>query len=362
MARRDIRRMLMTPKRQIKDRPWAVPALMALVLVAGLGLGLGIGMLSGNGSTEYQQDETVLDRPPRPVEEAVPQLPDPQAGLLTPVPRARPGGAADEFRAPEPTPEPELAAIPPAPIPEPSVLKGLPAWKIHAVPAPRMDGRPMIAIVIDDMGIDKRRTARVSALPGPLTLSWLTYAEDLKAQTQAARRGGHEMMLHVPMEPMGEKYDPGPDVLEVKLSAEEIMRRLTWGLDRFDGYVGINNHMGSRFTAHAPGMEVVMRELGRRGLLFMDSVTTQKSVAPAIAQRHGIAFAARNVFLDNERDLQAVRTQLGKLEAHARKHGAAIAIGHPYDETIQALAGWLPGLASRGFVLVPVSTIVAARH
>lgn len=355
----------MTPKRQIKDRPWAVPALMALVLVAGLGLGLGIGVLSGGGDSE--QAETVLDRPPRPVEEIAPQLPDPQAGLLT-VPRARPGGAADEFRAPElapaperaePEPEPELAAI--APVPEP-VSKGLPAWKVHAVPAPRTDGRPMIAIVIDDMGIDKRRTAQVGALPGPLTLSWLTYADDLKVQTQAARRGGHEMMLHVPMEPMGDKYDPGPDVLEVKLSAEEIRRRLTWGLDRFDGYVGVNNHMGSRFTANAPGMEVVMRELGRRGLLFMDSVTTQKSVAPELAQRHAIPFAARNVFLDNEQSVQAVRTQLGKLEAHARKHGAAIAIGHPYDETIQALAGWLPGLAQRGFVLVPVSTIVAARH
>nr|CAM75020.1 Protein of unknown function DUF610 [Magnetospirillum gryphiswaldense MSR-1] len=216
----------------------------------------------------------------------------------------------------------------------------------------------MIAVVIDDLGVDRKRSERVTTLPAPLTLAWMTYADNLRPITQAARQRGHELMVHVPMQPQSESYDPGPDVLEVGLPTEELRRRLRWGLSRFDGFVGINNHMGSRFTADRAGMNVVMDEIRARGLLFLDSVTTQKSVAPDLARQYGVPFAARHVFLDNEMTVSAVRGQLAKTEAYARKYGAAIAIGHPHDGTIEALAGWLPGLEAKGFVLVPVTTIV----
>src|SRR6185437_13581416 len=114
---------------------------------------------------------------------------------------------------------------------------------------PAMRGRARVAIVIDDLGMDRRRTERTIALKGPLTLSFLAYADDLPHLTEAAHRAGHELLVHVPMEPMSRAEDMGPNGLAVALSHDELMRRLRWDLDRFDGYVGINNHMGSRFTS-----------------------------------------------------------------------------------------------------------------
>jgi uncharacterized protein len=385
VSRREIRRMLMESKRApTHHKPWAVSLLMALVLLGGVGLGVGAGygILSARSerqeSRAWEQAEMQVDRPPRrdemlaapaanpePPPEPVPEKFDP----LIPVPMPRPGGLADDGFDPEMAddgpavaarpamiPPPQLAALPlPAPVPDPG---GKPAWVRYAVPSPAVGNRPMIAVVIDDLGVDRKRSERVTTLPAPLTLAWMTYADNLRPITQAARQRGHELMVHVPMQPQSESYDPGPDVLEVGLPTEEVRRRLRWGLSRFDGFVGINNHMGSRFTADRAGMNVVMDEIRARGLLFLDSVTTQKSVAPDLARQYGVPFAARHVFLDNEMTVSAVRGQLAKTEAYARKYGAAIAIGHPHDGTIEALAGWLPGLEAKGFVLVPVTTIV----
>lgn len=389
MSRREIRRMLMESRRApTHHKPWAVSLLMAVVLLGGVGLGIaaGYGILSARSERQeshaWEQAEMQVDRPPRREEMLATPAPNPepppepvpeQFDPLIPVPMPRPGGLADDgfdpeaennipavpvmpaVAAPSPAPPPAQLAALPLPAPDPG---GKPAWIRYAVPSPSVGNRPMIAVVIDDLGVDRKRSERVTTLPAPLTLAWMTYAENLRPITQAARQRGHELMVHVPMQPQSESYDPGPDVLEVGLSADEVRRRLRWGLSRFDGFVGINNHMGSRFTADRAGMNVVMDEIRARGLLFLDSVTTQKSVAPDLARQYGVPFAARHVFLDNEMTVSAVRGQLAKTEAYARKYGAAIAIGHPHDGTIEALSGWLPGLEAKGFVLVPVTTIV----
>lgn len=364
MSRRDIRRMLTTPKKGLKDHPVAVPALMGAVLLVGVGLGVGIGLVAtGPSKPPATIPAESLDRPAR-HEDVAAVAADDRFRPIAPMPLPRPGGAADDGYRPEgqedPPPQVQEASVPLI-LPQPPVSPATPdtpAWRRFAVAAPRTAGQPMIAVVLDDMGVDKKRSVRTLALRAPLTLAFMTYAEDLEHETAAARQRGHELMLHVPMQPQGEAYDPGPDVLEVGLSSEEIRRRLNWGLDRFEGFVGVNNHMGSRFTADAAGMRVVMEELRRRGLLFLDSVTTDKSVAPEAARRAGVPFAARNVFIDNEQSVAAVKAQLAKVEAYARKHGAAIAIGHPHDATIEALSAWLPTLEAHGFVLVPLTAIV----
>jgi polysaccharide deacetylase 2 family uncharacterized protein YibQ len=137
-----------------------------------------------------------------------------------------------------------------------------------------------------------------------------------------------------------------------------LARRIDWALSRFDGYVGINNHMGSRFTASDSGMAALFAELHRRGLLFLDSRTTVATLGDAMAARFDVPFARRNVFLDNETASAAVDVALAKVEADARRNGFAIAIGHPHDGTVAALAAWLPTLRERGFMLVPISQIV----
>jgi hypothetical protein len=219
----------------------------------------------------------------------------------------------------------------------------------------------MIAVIIDDMGLDRRRSEQILKLPGPLTVSLMSYAADPVRQANEVHAHGHELMMHVPMEPLADGIDPGPGVLTDALATDALRRQVDEDLDRFPGYVGINNHMGSKFTAFAPGMQVVMEELRRRGLLFIDSLTTEHSVGLALARREGVPTAGRNVFLDNAADPAAIQSQLAKLEELARHHGNAIAIGHPRDATIRALTAWLPTLDGKGLVLVPVTAVVQAR-
>jgi len=271
--------------------------------------------------------------------------PDPVAPSLAPAP------------AVAPQPQRQVAALPPPP----QARAGEPPWLRYAVPAAAAAGRPRIAIVIDDLGLDKRRTERTITLPGPLTLSFMAYADDLPRMTEEAHQAGHELLVHVPMEPLSRAEDMGPNGLAVGLAPDEVLRRLRWDLARFDGYVGINNHMGSRFTRDAPAMEPVIAELKSRGLLFLDSRTIGNSAGADLARRMGVPNATRDVFLDNEVHADAIAERLAEVEQLARRHGSAIAIGHPHDATLDELQAWIRGLAQKGFELVPVSAIVRER-
>ena len=271
------------------------------------------------------------------------------------------------FKLPTPTaPKEEARPDPPdapdAPDAEQPVAPALPAWRRFAVPASGVGDRPMIAVIIDDMGVDLPGSAQAIALPGPLTLSFLPYASELTRQLDAARRAGHELMLHVSMAPVSSRTDTGPNVLAADLGARELIRRLDWALGRFSGYVGVNNHMGSGFTTDVDAMALVLGELRRRGLLFVDSRTTTRSVAPQTAQILDLPFAERDVFIDDEAAPDVVAAQLLKTERIARRDGTAIAIGHPRQITLAALRRWLPSLAGRGFALAPVSAVVARRR
>ena len=234
----------------------------------------------------------------------------------------------------------------------------LPPWLRNAVPFELDDTKAKIVIVMDDLGLNKRRARRTVALPGPLTLSYMAYAEDLDRQIQHARAAGHEMMLHIPMEPRSATIDPGPNVLLSGLPREELLKSIYWNLDQTDKVVGINNHIGSRFTSDLEGMRTVTEVLNERGLLFLDSVTSSSSVAHVAAEGAGIPFAVRNVFLDHDDDLASIKRQLRATESVAKRTGVAIAIGHPRDKTLEALSEWLPTLSERGFQLVPISAVV----
>lgn len=252
-------------------------------------------------------------------------------------------------------PPPILAALPP--VERPSVAPVQPAWQRNAVAATLRADRKAIAIVIDDMGVDRTRSQRAANLPAPLTLSFLTYARDFESQMAAARARGHEILVHVPMEPLGAE-DPGPGALRLGLSDADIRQRLAASLTQAGLAVGINNHMGSRFTADRRAMQPVLAELHARGLLFLDSRTAPGSVGLALAREMGVPHAARDVFLDNDPAPTAVRARLAETEAIARRQGYAVAIGHPHDGTLEVLAVWLREIGSRDIALVPISAIV----
>ena len=312
-------------------------ALIATLLVLAGG-GLLLATLSGRHS----------DRTPGPsaARPAGPPAPpgEPVAPPEKPVPSARP---------------PQEAALRPPPALPPPGAK--PAWLRFAVPAPPTGSRPLVAIVFDDLGLDRARTAEATRLRGPLTMSFMTYAGDLPEQTEAARRAGHELFLHVPMEAVDRHADPGPHGLFTALSREENLARLRWGLGRAAGFVGINNHMGSKFTADAHSMMPIMEELRARGLLFLDSRPSLSSAGIRLAVAYGVPHAARDLFLDDDQTPVAIAKQLARLEQVARQHGSGIAIGHPHDTTIAALKAWLPLLGEKGFALVPVSVVVQHR-
>jgi len=124
----------------------------------------------------------------------------------------------------------------------------------------------------------------------------------------------------------------------------------------------VNNHMGSRFTAFKPGMETVLRIFKTRGLLFLDSRTTNQTVGDQLAQELGVPSVNRNVFLDDDESIGAVRRRLAETEEVARRQGFAVAIGHPHEATLQALAEWLPGLAAKGFAQAPLSAALRKRN
>lgn len=236
----------------------------------------------------------------------------------------------------------------------------LPPWLRYAVAVPDVpEDAPMIAIVIDDLGLSRKMTKQVIDLPVPLTASFLAYADNLPEQTSLASQAGHELLVHTPMEPLNKKYDAGFGVLKTEMTGDEIRDRLDIMLNSFEGYVGINNHMGSKFTADEESMEVVLDEVKRRGLLFLDSLTSSTSTAKKIARKKEIPYAVRNVFLDNTQEESKITDQLRLLEKQARKHKMAVGIGHPHKATVEALKKWIPGAKERGVVFVPVSMIAA---
>lgn len=245
-----------------------------------------------------------------------------------------------------------------ADIPEPKI----PLWRLNAVTLPEIPTGPQVAVVIDDAGVDTRRTRQVISLPGPLTIAFLTYAGRLDEQVKIAASAGHEIMTHVPMQPINVDTNPGKNALNTDLKPEEVKSRLAWALNRIPGHVGINNHMGSRYTSHEKGMQLVMAELRKRGLLFLDSRTSRDTVGAKLAKIYQVPHAVRNIFLDHDPKLESIEKQLAQLEKIAQKQGYAIAIGHPRDATIEALSQWLPILAEKGVVLVPISAIIARRE
>ncbi|HWA90332.1 MAG TPA: divergent polysaccharide deacetylase family protein [Rhizomicrobium sp.] len=211
------------------------------------------------------------------------------------------------------------------------------------------DAHPAIAIVIDDLGEDVAHTRQAMALPSQVALAFLPYPRWTPALAREAGRGGHEVLVHVPMQALGEA-DPGPMALTTALPRAEILRRLDWALARVPGFVGINNHEGSRFTADADALAPVMARLAERKVFFFDSRTTPDTQIVPMARAYGVSSAGRDVFLDNVATIDAVDASLHALEAKARAQGTAIAIGHPHQITLDAVAYWI---AHRdGFALV----------
>ncbi len=224
------------------------------------------------------------------------------------------------------------------------------------------DTIPRLAIIIDDLGDRLPEGRRAVRLPGSLTYSILPHTPYSRSLATLAHRLGKEIMLHLPMDSVnGNRLGPGG--LRLEMTHETFRRTLLGDLESVPYARGVNNHMGSLLTRHPGHMGWLMAELtAAGGLYFVDSRTAQRSVAVRVAEEYGLPATRRDIFLDNFRRSDYIAGQLRKAVTIARGTGTAIAIGHPYPETLTALQKLLPQLKAQGIRLVPVSQLIHRRN
>ena len=285
-------------------------------------------------------------------------------------------------QAAAPPPVPQLPSVPPPgqtrgglkPAPDPALVEqssfgplprigvnGREPWQAYARPVRGGDDRPRVAVILSGLGLSSAATeAAIQGLPGEVTLAFQPFADNIQQWIRLARAAGHEVLLNLPMEPVDfPANDPGPRALFVTLSPDENEERLRWALSRVTGYVGVVNHMGSRFTTSREAMQPILAEIKARGLLYVDARSSARSIATVMASQMQVPRAINDRFLDSrEVSRVTIDARLTELERIAKDAGVSIAIGQAFPVTIERVREWAQTLDSKGLALVPVSAVV----
>jgi polysaccharide deacetylase 2 family uncharacterized protein YibQ len=226
-------------------------------------------------------------------------------------------------------------------------------------PIPGKPDAPRIALIVGGLGVSTNATAAaIAKLPGPVTLGFVPYGTDVASLVARARNGGHEVLLQVPMEPF--QYpdnDHGPQTLLTSLTPQQNIDRLYWLMSRFQGYVGLANTMGARFTASEPAFAPILRETAKRGLIFVDDGSNPRSLAGRIAGANNLPFARADVILDSVPTPSEIDRALSRLELAARERTVAVGYSSALPASIDHIAKWAKEAASRGLLLVPISAV-----
>lgn len=222
---------------------------------------------------------------------------------------------------------------------------------------------PRIAVIIDDLGNLRAAGERTVALPGPVACAILPHTPAGAYIATLADGAGKEVLLHLPLQPVDNAAVMGVGKINLDNTRAELSRIFAADLASVPHATGVNTHMGSLLTQHPGHMAWLMGELGRhRKLFFVDSRTTPASVALQMAHEYGVPATRRDVFLDDELDDRYIGEQFARLKNLARVHGGAVAIGHPYPETLAFLERELPRLQAEGIELVPVREIIGRQR
>jgi len=226
-------------------------------------------------------------------------------------------------------------------------------------PIPGKPDAPRIALIVGGLGVSTSATAdAIAKLPGAVTLGFVPYGNEAAVLVSRARDGGHEVLLQVPMEPF--QYpdnDPGPQTLLTSLTPPQNIDRLYSLMSRFQGYVGLANTMGARFTASEPSFGPILRETAKRGLIFVDDGSNPRSLAGRIAGANNLPFAKADVILDSVPTPDEIDRALSRLEMTARERGVAVGISSALPVSIGHIAKWAKEAQSRGLLLVPISAV-----
>lgn len=198
--------------------------------------------------------------------------------------------------------------------------------------------KPKIAIIIDDIGNQKKLAIALMNLDLNLSFSVMPFRPFSRELALKAAALHHDVLLHLPMEPHNmRRWNPGRGALLLSMSQGEMGRILDQDLRELPMVIGVNNHMGSKFTENIPAMTYVLKILKARHLIWLDSLTSPKSVGFRLGRKLGLRTARRDVFLDNTQSAAAITAQLNKLIKLADRRGYAIGIAHPHPSTLKAL-------------------------
>lgn len=219
------------------------------------------------------------------------------------------------------------------------------------------NGKPRLALLIDDVGNRQQLGQKLIELDLNLSFAILPFTSHARSLMEMAHARDREILLHLPMEATSSKWDPGPGAIYTSMSARSIKAQVRKNLEDIPYAVGVNNHMGSKFTSNKEAIRAVFAPLKARNLFFLDSITIASSVAYREAKDMKIKTGRRDVFIDNDQDEAKIKAQLHRLVKIAQKHGSAIGIGHPHPATVAILekeATWLKEQVQ----LVSVSTLM----
>lgn len=232
-----------------------------------------------------------------------------------------------------------------------------PLTKLRTLPG---DQPPLVAIVVDDIGYDRKVAQQFIDMDAPLTLSVLPNGPFSKQLAADARAKGHEIMLHLPMEPSEfPAVNPGPGALLFQMTPDQLIDQLNIDLGLIPGIKGVNNHMGSGLSESSEHMRQIFSILKKRGLYYIDSRTTAKTVARPSARLLQLPFAERDIFIDHFEDERFIRGQLDQLIERAKRQGFAVGIAHPHSITYKVLSEFMPVIKQK-VELVPASMVVEA--
>jgi polysaccharide deacetylase 2 family uncharacterized protein YibQ len=191
-----------------------------------------------------------------------------------------------------------------------------------------------------------------------VTLGFASQGNSLGRWMQVARRGGHEIVMQVPLEPFDyPNVNPGRNTLTTEASAGDNIKNLDWSLSRITNYTGIMNYMGARFTADPEAMGTMMAELGKRGLMYLDDGSSARSLAPELALKSGVPLAISDTTIDGVQNRGDILKKLDQLERTARAKGFAVGTGTAFDLTVDTVAAWVNEAKARGIEIVPISAV-----
>jgi len=219
--------------------------------------------------------------------------------------------------------------------------------------------RPKIALVIDDLGGERLIARELLEWDLPLTFSILPFTAYAKSIAREAHQKGKEVILHIPMEPHGyPKVRPGEGALLGEMNEESLRRQLVKDIEAVPYIKGASNHMGSRLMEDPEKVKIILSELKRRRLFFLDSRTTPQTVGINVAQGVGVKAMERSLFIDHSLDEEDIKQRIEKLIILSLSNGKAIGIGHPHPSTIKSLRAMIPQMKEKGIEIVPLSAVM----